>query len=434
MKRSQKKKLPVLARMAMAVQALRGNLGDPPQWLQAMFAGSPSSASGVDVVPQTAITLSAVYDCVNILSQTIGALPLSVYEHQGEQKIRRPDHPLHPILHTAPNPEMTAYTWRAVVMTHLGLWGNHYSQIIRDRLGRVKALWPLSPQRVRVLRKVNTHDLYYHVAPMYGDTGTYELLPRDVLHIKGLSMNGLVGLSPVGAARESIGLGLAAQEYGARFFSNDANPGGFLEHPGELDDEEYERLKKSIEDQTRGLANKHRMIILEEGMKWNAMSMPPEDAQFLQTRDFQVRDVARFYRMPLYKLSENLSTKNSNVEQLAIEFITDTIMPWVFNIEAEIDAKLLGDESGTLRSRFMLDELLRGDQKSRYDAYAIGRQWGILSANEIRGKEGLNPIGAKGDVYLEPLNMVPAGSQRPAAGAAAPAAPSADDPAAEPAS
>ena len=415
MSKTDQKKMPLMARVAMAAQALRGNLGDPPQWLMHMFAGSPSSASGVDVVPQTAITLSAVYDCVQILSQTVGMLPLTVFEHRDGKHVRRADHPLHAILHDAPNPDMTAYTWRSVVMTHLGLWGNHYSQIIRDRLGRVKALWPLSPQRVRVLRTVNTRDLYYLVSPMYGDTGSYELLPNDVLHIKGLSMNGLVGLSPVGAARESIGLGLAAQEYGARFFSNDANPGGFLEVPTAMSDPAYERLKKSWEDQTRGLANKHRMTILEEGTKWSACSLPPEDAQFLATRDFQVRDIARFYRMPLYKLSENLSTKNSNVEQLAIEFITDTIMPWVINIEAEINAKLIGDESGAFRSRFLLEELLRGDQKSRYDAYAIARQWGIMSVNEIRGKEGMNPIGDAGDTYLEPLNMVPAGSDHSAA-------------------
>jgi HK97 family phage portal protein len=403
----------LLDRVRAAGQILfRGNLKEPPPWLLSML-GAPTSAAGVDVIPETAISLSTVWCCVNILSQTIGCLPLFIerIEHDADghdtHSLAR-DHLLWDMLHLSPNQEMTSMIWRGLIMTHLGLWGNHYSQIVRDRLGRPLMLQPLHPQRVRVMREEGgSRRLQYQVSPMYGETGMTVLPMEDVLHIRGLSMNGLVGLSPIGAARECIGIGLATQEYGARFFSNDSSSGAVLEHPGQLGDEAYKRLKADIERQRRALKDKHRMLILEEGMKLTQMGIPPEDAQFLATRTFQVAEVARYYRMPLYKLSENLNTKNANVEQVAIEFVTDTVMPWIVNIESELSLKLFSsEERRTFKPRFDIDELLRGDFQARHAGYTAGRQWGYYSANDVRRKEHLNPI-AGGDSYMVPLNMVP---------------------------
>lgn len=398
-------------RIATAAKILfRGNLKEPPPWLLSLL-GAPTSAAGVDVIPETAVTLAVVWDCVNILAQTIGTLPLVIYKLGPNQtKEKAKTHPLWNVLHDAPNDEMTSYTWKMTVMSHLGLWGNHYSQIIRDQLGRPLALWPLHPQRVRVMRDVKGEDkpIYYLVSPMFGEAGMTTLAAEDMLHIKGLSMTGLVGLSPIGAAREAIGLGLAEQEFGARIFSNDTTVGLVLEHPGQLSDKAYDRLRRSMEEQSRQLKDKHRMQILEEGLKANRIGLPPEDAQFLNSREFNVRDIARYYRMPLYKLSENLSSKNANVEQLAIEFITDTIMPWCVNIEQEIMFKLFSaTERQAFFAEFHIDSLLRGDTKTRYEAYAVGRQWGWLSANEVRHQEHMNPIDG-GDRYMVPVNMMDA--------------------------
>ncbi len=413
-------------RLARGMAAFRSNLKEPPPWLLSLL-GAPTSAAGVDVIPETAITLSTVWACVNILAQDVGTLPLHIYQRSmdakgGVIKAKAFQHPLWDMLHNTPNPEMTSLTWRMTLMTHLGLWGNHYSQIIRDRLGRPLQLWPIHPQRVRVMRDIEGPDqpIYYLVSPMFGEPGITKIAAEDMLHIKGLSMTGLVGLSPVGAAREAIGLGLGAQEYGARFFSNDANPGGVLKYPHELSDKAYDRLKKSIEEQTRRLKDKHRMIILEDGAEWQQMSLPPEDAQFLTTRTFQISDVARYYRMPLYKLSENLNSRGSNVEQMAIEYVSNTLMPWCVNIEKEIEFKLFSPaDRADFEVSFDLDAQLRGDLDSRYKAYLIGRQWGWLSANDVRRKENLNPIEG-GDQYMVPLNMVPADKVGQVAPGAAP--------------
>lgn len=414
MTKSNRAKPSLMNRLSAALGALRGNLTEPPPWLLSML-GAPTSAAGVDVIPETSITLAAVWDCVNILSQTVGTLPLIVYQNGAAGKKKALNHPLWSILHDRPNPEMTSMVWRMVMMTHLGLWGNHYSQIVRDQIGRPIGLWPIHPQRVRMMRDIITQKLYYTVAPAFGETGLTTIYAPDMLHVKGLSLNGLVGFSPIGAAREAIGLGLAEQEFGARVFSNDATAGAMLEHPGTLSDAAYDRLKRSIEDQTRSLKDKHRMLILEEGMKVNRYALPPEDAQFLASREFNVLEIARFYRMPPYKLGVQVGGKASNVEQMSIEFLTDTIMPWLVNIEQEIALKLMNDaERAQFFAEFFVDGYLRGDTATRYGAYAIARQWGWMSANEIRHAEHMNPIQG-GDDYLVPLNMVPADGSKPTA-------------------
>lgn len=386
----------------------RGSLQSPPEWLLQLIGGF-GSASGIRVNAANAIELAPVYACVQVLAQTMSCLPLTVFQigADGESKTRAKDHPLYPLLRISPNPEMTAAMWTMAVMCHLALWGNHYSEIERDRLGRVKGLWPMMPSRVRVMRRNDTNELYYIVNLVKG--GEKILSPDNILHISGLTFNGINGLSPIGAARETIGLGLGAQEYGARFFGNSGRPSGVLEHPGELSDEARKRLMLSWEESHQGLEQAQRTAILEEGMKFHAVGTPPEDAQFIETRKFSAEDVCRIYRVPPHKIGIMDRATHSNIEQQNIEFVTDTILPWATLIEAQVLFKMLPQKDW---NRFLLayelDALMRGDMQSRNTAYSIGRQWGWLSANDVRRRENMNPLPpAVGDVYMSPVNMTP---------------------------
>jgi len=368
------------------------------QFFADVFMPLSDTQSGVLVNETLALNLSAVYACVQVLSQTIGSLPLIVYQRTADGKARAVKHPLYRVLHDAPNPEMTSMSWRQAMLLHLCLWGNHYSEIERDSGGNPVALWPITPWRVN-LKRVNGQ-LVYSVGL---DTGMVYVPFANMLHIKGLSYDGMTGLPPMRAARESIGLGLAAQKYAAKFFANDARPGGILEHPGQLSDEAATRLRKSFERAHEGLDNKFRVAVLEEGMKFNAVGIPPEDAQLLETRKFGVSEIARYFRMPLHKISDLERSTNNNIEHQAIEFVTDTIRPWLVNIEQELAFKLF---TGDYFAEFLIEGLLRGDIKTRYEAYAIGRQWGWLSADDIRERENLNKLpNGQGASYLTPLNM-----------------------------
>jgi len=372
------------------------------QFFADVFLPLSDTQSGVMVNENLAMNLSAVYACIQVLAQTIGSLPLHVYERTADGKSRATTHPLARLLHDAPNPEMTSMSWRQAMMLHLGLWGNHYSEIERTGYGDAVALWPITPWRVS-LKRVDGK-LVYAVAL---DDGMVYVPFQNMLHIKGLSYDGLVGLPPMRAARESIGLGLAAQKYAAKFFANDARPGGILEHPGQLSDEASARLRKSFERAHEGLDNKFRVAVLEEGMKFSAVGIPPEDAQLLETRKFAVSEIARYFRMPLHKISDLERSTNNNIEHQAIEFVTDTIRPWLVNIEQELSFKLF---SGNFFPEFLIEGLLRGDIKTRYEAYAIGRQWGWLSADDIRERENMNKLpNGQGASYLTPLNMGNAG-------------------------
>lgn len=360
------------------------------------------TASGVHVTPTTAMQLGVVYSCVKVLAETVGSLPLMVYRSAKAGKERATNHPLYRVLHDSPNPEMTSMQWRETAMAHLCLQGNHFSEIVFDGT-KVKELWPIPPNLVEIKRS-DTGALLYKVNI---DGGRY-LRPEKVLHIKGLSLDGITGLSPISYARESIGLALAAQEYAGRFFSNDANPGGVLEHPGALKDDAYKRLQDSIEAGHSGLSKKHRFMILEEGMKWSRISMSPEDAQLLESRKFSVEEIARIYRMPLHKIQNMDKATFSNIEQQAIEFATDTIRPWLVRFEQEIAMKLISEaDRDKIFAEFVVEGLLRGDIKSRYEAYSIAKNGGWMSANDIRRLENMNDI-ANGDMYLVPLNMIPA--------------------------
>lgn len=362
-------------------------------------------ASGVSVNETSAMKYSAVYSAVRLISETIASLPCIVYERlDSGGKTRAPKHPFFKMLHDAPNTEQTSFTYWEQVMINLLLWGNAYSEIQFDGAGRPVALWPLLPDRTKPIRAPDQSLQYETVLP----EGKMVRLPSySVLHIAGLGFDGLVGKSPIQMTKEAIGLGLATEQFGASFFGNGAKPGGVIEYPGKMSETGRKNLRESWELMHKGLGKQHRVAILEEGAKYQALAVPPNDAQFLETRKFQVTEIARIFRVPPHMLGDLERATWANVEQESISFVVNTIRPWLVRIEKALGFKLFDDPKYFVE--FLVDGLLRGDTKSRYEAYAIGRQWGWLSADDVRGLENMNPLPNKqGQHYLTPLNMVPA--------------------------
>ena len=362
-----------------------------------------STSSGKVVNERTAIQTTAVYACVRVLSEAIAALPLHTYRHTSNGKEKAMDHNLYHLLHNEPNPEMTSFVFRETLMGHLLLWGNAYAQIIRDGRGKVIALYPLMPDKMTVDRN-EKGDLIY----IYQKDGmSYVLKSEEVLHIPGLGFDGLVGYSPIAMAKNAIGMAIATEEYGAKFFSNGANPGGVLEHPGVVKDPA--RIRESWNSVYQGTGNAHKVAVLEEGMKFQSIGIPPEQAQFLETRKFQINEIARIYRVPPHMIGDLEKSSFSNIEQQSLEFVMYTLDPWVIRFEQAIVRSLLSPtEKKEYFVKFNVNGLLRGDYQSRMSGYAVGRQNGWLSADDIRELEDMNklPIGSGGDKYLVNGNMV----------------------------
>ena len=361
-----------------------------------------TSSSGKAVNERTALQTTAVYACVRILAETIAALPLHTYQHTPGGKEKAAEHPLYYLLHSEPNPEMTSFVFRETLMGHLLLWGNAYAQIIRDGRGRVVGLYPLLPNKMIVNRN-DQGQLYYQ----YEKDGFLYILNRhEVLHIPGLGFDGLLGYSPIAMAKNAIGMAIATEEYGAKFFANGANPGGVLEHPGVVKDPA--RIRESWNAVYQGSGNAHRVAVLEEGMKFQSIGIPPEQAQFLETRKFQINEIARIFRIPPHMIGDLEKSSFSNIEQQSLEFVMYTLDPWVVRWEQAIQRALFSEsEKRQFFVKFNVDGLLRGDYESRMNGYAVGRQNGWLSSNDIRELENLNRIPAElgGDLYLINGNM-----------------------------
>lgn len=371
-----------------------------------------STATGLSVSPETSLQVTAVLACVRVLAESIASLPLVLYKRLSRGKERAVGHYLYSILHDQANPEMTSFEFREVSMGHLATWGNSFANIERSGSGRVRALWPLRPDRMRVYRvagETGAQLVYRYRLPDSAGGGERTLLEHEVLHIRGLSPDGIVGYSPIQLARQAVGLSLAMEEFGGRFFGNGAIPGLALSHPGQLSDLAHKHLKESWEEEHQGLTQAHRFAILEEGMKVEKIGIPPDDSQFIESRKMQVNEIARIYRMPLHKIQDLEHATFSNIEHQAIEFVVDTLRPWCVRWEQRIRQSLLGPEEARSHfAEFLVDGLLRGDVSARYTAYATARQNGWMSANEIRELENQNPIPG-GDEYLVPLNMEPSG-------------------------
>ena len=386
-----------------------GSLANPPSWLERLLLGySPDDedSAGVTITESTALQISTVFACVRNIADDVAKLPIRLYrDGEGRGREMLSAHPLARVL-ARPNPEMTAFDFRSTLTSHVVTWGNGYAEIVRLGNGRPAELWPMLPENVQVIRERSGAIVYVYANPY---TGRQVTLPSDdVLHIKGLGYDGLIGYSPISLARRTLAITAAAEKFGASFFGNSSMPKGVLEHPGVIGDEGQKRLRDSWEEMHKGVRNANKVAILEEGMKFNPITIPPEDAQFLQTRQFQVPEICRWFRMPPHKVADLSRATFSNIEHSAIEYVGDTLIPWLIRWEQEISRKLLMLTETTIVVEHQTSALMRGDLKSRYEAHAIGRQWGWLSPNDVREIEGQNPIDedAGGDVYLVPANMM----------------------------
>ena len=362
---------------------------------------------------RSAMQMTAVYACVRILSESIAGLPLHMYRYEEDgSKTKAVEHPLYHLLHDEPNPEMTSFIFRESLMRHLLLWGNAYAQIIRNGKGDIIALYPLMPNRMKVERDTKGQ-LYYEYQTMKEDAPTmkgavYQLDPSEVLHVPGLGFDGLVGYSPIAMAKNAIGLAIAAEEYGSKFYANGAAPSGVLEHPNVLKDPA--KVRDSWNAAFGGSSNAHRVAVLEEGMKYTPISISPNEAQFLETRKFQIDEIARIFRVPPHMVGDLEKSSFSNIEQQSLEFVKYTLNPWVCRWEQALQRALLSDdEKGKYFFRFNVEGLLRGDYQSRMQGYATARQNGWMSANDIRELENIDRIPAElgGDLYLVNGNMLP---------------------------
>lgn len=371
------------------------------------------SSAGKSVNERSAMQMTAVYACVRILSEAVAGLPLHLYRYKDDGgKEKAIDHSLYHLLHDEPNKEMSSFIFRETLMTHLLLWGNAYAQIIRNGKGEVIALYPLMPNKMKVDRGEDG-EIYYLYSRSTDEANTKEdssvvLTPREVLHIPGLGFDGLVGYSPIAMAKNAIGLAIATEEYGAKFFANGAAPSGVLEHPGTIKDPK--RLRENWNSTFGGSANSGKVAVLEEGMKYTPISISPEQAQFLETRKFQINEIARIFRVPPHMVGDLEKSSFSNIEQQSLEFVKYTLDPWIIRWEQSLSRSLLSpDEKKTYFFKFNLEGLLRGDYASRMNGYATARQNGWMSANDIRELENLDKIPAElgGDLYLINGNMLP---------------------------
>ena len=378
------------------------------------YSGFPfffgKSASGKFVNENSALQCTAVYACVRIIAESVASLPLHVYQYKNGGKEKAINHALYFLLHDAPNEEMTSFTFREISIAHLLLWGNSYAQIIRDGLGRVVGLYPLMPNQMSVERD-DDGQIYYRYTRNGGEKSQDKkwqiIIPaKDILHIHGLGFNGLIGFSPIAMARNAIGMSLAVEEFGAKFFENGARPSGILKHPGLL---KYpEKLRESWQSIYGGTQNTGKVAVLEEGVDYQQISIPPDDAQFIETKKFQINEIARLYRVPPHLIGDLEKSSFNNIEQQSLEFVKYTLTPWLVRWEQTLNKSLLlPSERKNFFIKFNVEGLLRGDYQSRMQGYATARQNGWMSANDIRELEDLNPISDEegGNLYLINGNM-----------------------------
>jgi HK97 family phage portal protein len=366
------------------------------------------SISGENVTESTALTYSAVYNAVSLISGTIAALPLHLMQRKGEKKRIADDRTMYGVMHDSANPFMTAMAFRECLVAHILAWGNGYAEILRNGYGEVAELWPITPNRVRP--EMIGGELKYRIR-MTGEPDI--ILGRDkVLHVPGLGFDGFVGYSVVAMARKSIGLGMAMETFGSRFFGEGTHPGVIVEHPGQLSPEAHSNLKKSLMDTYSGLGNTHRLMLLEEGMKFQKIVIDPKDSQFLESRNFQIPEIARWFNLPPHKLKDLTKSSFSNIESEQISFVTDSILPWLVRLEQNFNMQLLQKSDreysgrGRLYYKHNVEGLLRADAAARGTYYREMFGIGAMSINEIREKEDMDPV-VGGNIHLVPLNMGP---------------------------
>lgn len=369
------------------------------------------SAAGKIVTERNSMQVTAVYACVRVITESMASLPIHLYRYNKTGgKDKAVYHPLYFLLQNEPNPEMSAFSFYEAMTANILLWGNAYAQIIRNGRGEILALYPLMAERMTVDRMESTGEIYYKYNKTSGDANAVSdqvyLRSYEVLHIPGLGFDGLIGYSPIMMAKNAIGLGMAAEEYGSKLYENGATPSGILTHPGVI--KEPEKVRRAWHAAYGGSSKAGKTAVLEEGMTYTPISINPVEAQFLETRKFQMNDIARIFRVPPHMIGDLEKSSFSNIEQQSLEFVKYTMNPWVTRWEQSLRRSLLSrSEKREYTIKFNLEGLLRGDYKSRMDGYAIGRQNGWMSANDIRQLEDLDLIPEEegGDLYLINGNM-----------------------------
>lgn len=365
------------------------------------------SDSGETVNEKSAMQIATVYACVRLLAESIAGLPLHLYQYtdpEEQNKIKAKDHPLYKILYRQPNDEMSSFTFRETMMTHLLLWGNAYAQIIRDGRNNVLGLYPLQPDQMEVDRDKQGRIIYIYHAYTDDVPGLnnkdYIFRADEIFHVPGLGFNGLIGFSPIAMMKNALGSAIAVEKYGSAFFKNGAQPAGVLEHPGII--KNPERIRENWSDVYGGPQNAHKIAVLEEGMQYKPISLPPEDSQFLSTRQFGVNEICRIFRVPPHMVQDLTHATFSNIEHQSIDYVVYTLTPWLSRFEQAITKDLLlPSEQDTYFPRFNVDGLLRGDYASRSSGYASGISNGYLSPNDVRRLENMDLIPAEkgGDDY-----------------------------------
>ncbi|MDE9566014.1 phage portal protein [Xenorhabdus bovienii] len=379
--------------------------------LSELIGLSYDTYTGRRVSPRMAMQLTAVFSCVRVLAESVGMLPCSLYEQLARGNKRATRERLNTLLSVKPNNYMTPQEFWELLIACLCLRGNFYAYKVKA-LGEVVELLPLEPGSV--VPKLNSDWLpEYQVTFPNGESRT--LTQDEIWHVRIFTLDGLTGLSPIAYARQAIGLGLATEEHGSRLFGNGAVTSGVLQTDQSLTDDAFDRLKADFESRHQGLVNAHKPMILEMGLQWKQISLSAEDAQFLETRKFQLEEICRIFRVPLHMVQNTDSATFNNIENLGIGFINYSLVPYLTRIEQRINAGLVKEtKQGQFYAKFNTGALLRGDMKSRFEAYTRGINWGIYSPNECRELEELNPREG-GDIYLTPMNMTtdPDSAQQP---------------------
>ena len=402
------------------LQELRGNIQNPDAWFVRAFGGRETS-SGVQLDADSALSSTALWQGVRLLSESLASVPLNLHRKEGRASVVASDHPVHRLLRD-PNPELTSLEFREMSQANLTLTGDCYAEIVWNSSGEPVEMWPIWPHRIEPLRLTPGGPLLYRVSAPSGEIRY--LRAHQVFHVRGFSRGGLVGENVVDKMREALGLGLALERFGASFFGSGSTPGGILEYPGELSPEASKRLRDSWEEAHRGVGKANRVAILEEGMTWKPVGVAPEQAQAIETRKFQVTEVARILNLPPNFVGDLERATFSNIEHQGIHLVVYSLRPWYERWEQRYNKSLLlPNERGEYYTKHRIEGLLRGDLQSRFAAYTAGRQWGWMSANDVMELEDRNPIEEPwADEYLIPLNMIPASQ----AAVPAPAPPPAD--------
>lgn len=383
------------------------DLVNPEGWLFQALLGRVASSTGIVVTPLRMMGIATVFACIRVMSKTMASLPLILYKGDGHGG-RKPaiDDPLYSLLHDAPNVEMSSFGFMAVMEAHLALRQNAFAEIMRDGDGDVVGLYPIDPTDINIYRKSTDNKLYYQFM-----RGSAEFKAADMLHLRGYSRSGLVGIDLTTNLQEVFALAIALQDNAAKFFGNGSLPGIILSHPGNLSAEAQGRIKEQFEQKSGGV-NKYRVSILEEAMTAAVVRSENKDSQFDESRMTQDLQICRVFGVPPHKVGITNSMPRANIEEENIGFVTDVIRAECVCWEKQINCSVLTDEQRGqgYTVEFNLDALMRGNTQERYTAYSLGRNGGWLNANEIRRKEGMNPIGPIGDIFLQPVNYVPLGT------------------------